>query len=89
MELLDEIERRGGIRVVEVHRDDWDLGHASITGVAEGGQPGGICICEGRREVSGFWVRGGEQRLEVIGGVGCGGERGDIVVGVIGLVEEG
>ena len=89
MELLDEIERRCWIGVVEVHGDDGDLRHASITRVTECGEPGGIGVREGRGEVGCFGVQSGEKRLEVIGGVGCGGERGDVVVGVIGLVEEG
>lgn len=39
MELGDEVERGGGVRVVEMHGDDGDVVHAAVAGVAEGGQP--------------------------------------------------
>ena len=89
MQLLDETERRVGIRVVQVHGDDGDLRHASITGVTEGGQPVRIGVCQGRRQVGGVWMRDGEKRLQIVGRVGRIGEGSDIVVGIIGLVEQG
>ena len=76
MQLLDEIERRGRIGVVEVHGDDGDLRHASGTGVVEGGQPVRVGVREGGGQVGGVWVRSREERLEVVGRVGCGGKRG-------------
>ena len=63
VQLLDKSQCCVGVLVIEVHRDDRNLRHTSVAGVAERGQPVRIGIRKGGRQVGGSGMGGGEKGL--------------------------
>ena len=88
MQLRDETDDVFRFWVVDVHRDDVDLVEAAVAALEEGREPVAIGVREGGRDVFGVGVRGVEELLQVRSrGSGVFG-KGQILKGVVGLVEE-